>query len=110
MKEKLKEKGNTIFEDSAVKITSIRRRHIGAAIGKSWFKEECVVDRINVWSKICLKISYDLVKFKPHTSLTNSMRCYEQKITYSMQIILNISNIIKKEYDLITTDFNQPLQ
>lgn len=88
-----------------MKITSIRRRPIGAAIGKSWFKEECVVDRINVWSKIWLKISYDLVKFKPYTSLTSLMRGYRQKFTYCMQIIPNISSVISNKYDLITTDF-----
>ena len=54
IKEYFKEKAESSFEDSSVKLTSSRRRHLQAAIGKTSFKVEYFSEKENAWLKVSL--------------------------------------------------------
>ena len=49
-----KQKAESSFEDSSVKLTSSRRRHLQAAIGKTSFKVEYFSEKENAWLKVSL--------------------------------------------------------
>ena len=49
VRENAKERAQTIFHNTKIKITTDGQRHLGAVIGTANFKKNCMKEKINQW-------------------------------------------------------------
>ena len=104
VKNEFKEKAVKVFEGTRVKITTTGMRHLGAVIGSIAYKEEYMNEKINIWLQE-LQMLTNIAKSEPQATFSCFIAGYKHKFTYFMRTVPNISSLMKKIDDLITTEF-----
>ena len=79
-------------------------RHLRAVIGSITFKEEYMNEKVNIWLQE-LQMLTNIAKSEPQAPLSCFIAGYKHKFTYFMRTVPNISSLMKKIDDLITTEF-----
>ena len=102
VKNEIEEKAVKVFEETGVKITTTGMRHLGAVIGSITYKEEYMNEKINIWLQE-LQMLTNIAKSEPQAAFSCFIAGYKHKFTYFMRTVPNISSLMKKIVDLITT-------
>eukprot|EP00794_Sanderia_malayensis_P005131 gene5131-biopygen4184 len=93
-----------IFEGSNIRITSDGKRHLGAVIGSSIFKDDYVNEKIAEWIRE-IKLLSNIAKTEPQAAFNCFISGYKNKVTFFMRTIPGISENLKQLDQVILTDF-----
>ena len=104
VKNEFKEKAVKVFEGTGIKITTTGMRHLGPVIGSITYKEEYMNEKINIWLQE-LQMLTNIAKSEPQAAFSCFIAGYKHKFTYFTRTVPNISSLMKKIVDLITTEF-----
>ena len=88
------EEAKRIFNDTGLNITVDGRKHLGAAVGTSTFKNEYVAKKIDDWItqiETLAKIAW----VEPHLSYIAFVYGMQNKFTYTMRTLPNIREQLK---------------
>ena len=58
-----------MFSNTAIKLTTKGKRHLGAALGTKTFKDEYVQEKVDAWRKEIIKLA-DFAKTQPHAAFS----------------------------------------
>ena len=79
-----------VFCDTEVKITTLGRKHLGAAVGSPEYREVFMTEKVENWVKE-LKVLSKIANFAPQEAYTCFTAGYKHKLYYCMRTIPNIS-------------------
>ena len=104
MATKKEQDARLIFGDTKINITTEGKRHLGAALGSTAFKEQYVSDKVEEWCEE-LEILSTVAQTEPHAAYTAFVSGFRHKLTYTMRTIPGISHLLKKFDDILNTKF-----
>ena len=89
-----------LFKDAPINITVEGKRHLGAVIGTSQFREEYMADKVGKW---CTEINNltEVAKSQPHAAYAAYIHGEQHKFTYFLRTIADISDSLKPLDDAI---------
>ena len=90
----------TLFADTSIQITTEGKRHLGAAIGTTQFKNYFIKDKVDEWCKRLTKLA-NFAKTHPHAAYSGYILGEQHKYTYFLRTLPNISDILKPLDDII---------
>ena len=94
----------SIFADTEIKVTTEGKRHLGAVVGNTKFKEEYINEKIKVWIQEIRMLS-EIAKTEPQASYSCFVSGYRHKMTYCMRTVPGIEHLLQQLDDVITTEF-----
>ena len=104
VRENAKERAQTIFDNTKIKITTDGQRHLGAVIGTANFKQNYMKEKINQWIQE-LRILSKIAWYKPQAAYSCFITGFKHKPTYFMRTIPNIGKELKQLDDVVRTEF-----
>ena len=104
VRENAKERAQTIFHNTKIKITTDGQRHLGAVIGTANFKQNYVKEKIDQWIQE-LRILSKIAWYEPQAVYSCFITGFKHKSTYFMHTIPNIGKELKQLDDVIRTAF-----
>ena len=93
-----------LFSSSPINITVEGKRHLGAAIGSSSFKNEYMDNKVEKWVTN-IKALTDIAKTQPHAAYAAFIHGEQHKYTYFLRTIANISENLEPLDDVIDNVF-----
>ena len=93
-----------IFNNTNIQITTQGRRHLGAALGSSQFRNEYIMEKINKWVEQ-LHVLSEIAKIELQTAYTCFLSGYKHKFNYYMRTIPGIGKLLRKVDKVILTEF-----
>ena len=93
VKEQFIDSAKEIFKETGVKITNHGRKHLGAVIGSSQFKEEYVSKKVEDWVTSIQKLT-NIAKTQPQAAYCCYVNGFVHKFTYIMRTIPDISTLL----------------
>ena len=94
------DKATSAFKDTDIKITVEGKRHLGAIIGSSEYKEHYVSDTVDQWCRE-LNLLSEIAKIEPHAAYSGFVSGYKHKMNYVMRTIPGIGHLMKRVDDVI---------
>ena len=104
VRENAKERAQTIFDNTKIKITTDGQKHLGAVIGTANFKQNYMKEKINQWIQE-LRILSKIAWYEPQTAYSCFITGFKHKPTYFMRTIPNIGKELKQLDDVVRTEF-----
>ena len=104
VKEKATQRAFTVFQDTAIKITTEGQRHLGAVTGSSKYKREYVQNKTNELINE-IKVLSMITKTKPPAAYSCSITAFKHKPSYIMRTIPDISDQLNQLDEVITSEF-----
>ena len=92
VRENAKERVQTIFDNTKIKIATDGQRHLGAVIGTANFKQNFMKEKINQWIQK-LRILSKIAWYEPQVIYSCFITGLEHKPTYFMRTIPNIGKV-----------------
>ena len=92
-----------VFDDTNVQITQ-SRRHLGAALDTSRFRNEYIMEKVNKWVEE-LHVLSEIAKIEPQTAYTCFISGYKHKFNHYMRMIPGIGKLLRKVDEIIPTEF-----
>ena len=89
-----------LFHSSPINITVAGKRHLGAAIGSSEYKNEYIDEKVRIWVSNIKSLS-DIAKSQPHVAYAAFIHGEQHKYTYFLRTIAEISENLKPLDDAI---------
>ena len=89
VRENAKERAQTIFDNTTIKVTTDDQRHLGAVIGTANFKQNYMKEKISQWIQE-LRILNKIASYKPQAAYSCFITGFKHKPTYFMRTIPNI--------------------
>ena len=89
---------------SEVKITTEGRRHLGAVIGSTNYKEEYCNEKVNRWREEIEALS-DIAKSQPHSAYVAFTKGFKSKFTYFMRTISSFEDYVNPIEEAISELF-----
>ena len=93
-----------IFNDTNIQITKQGRRHLGAALRTSQFRNEYIMEKINKWVAE-LHVLSEIAKIESQAAYTCFLSGYKRKFNYYMRTIPGIGKLLRKVDEVILTEF-----
>ena len=93
-----------IFNDINIQIKTQGRRHLGAALGTSQFRNEYIIEKINKWVEE-LHVLSEIAKIEPQAGYTCFLSGYKHKFNYYIGTIPGIGKLLRKFDEVILTEF-----
>ena len=90
----------TLFADTSIQITTEGKRHLGAAIGTTEFKDSYIKGKVEEWCKRLKKLA-GFAKTHPHAAYSGYILGEQHKYTYFLRTLPNISAILEPLDDII---------
>ena len=82
-----------LLDDSNVNIKAEGKRHLGAIVGSEIYKREYVDDLVKDWnSQLCMLST--VAECQPLAAYSVFVSGFKNKLSYSMRIIPDISNLL----------------
>ncbi len=97
-----------MFKGTGIQITTEGKRHLGAVIGSSTFKEKYVSDLVDDWINQLKTLSI-IARVEPHLAFTAYTFGFQHKYTYFLRTIPNISSLLKRLDSAINEHFLKPI-
>ena len=104
VRENAKERAQTIFDKTKIKIITDGQRHLGAVIGTANFKQNYMKEKINQWIQE-LPILSKIVWYELQAAYSYFVIGFKDKTTYFMRTIPNIDKELKPLDDVVRTEF-----
>ena len=82
-----------MFNGTGINITDHGRKHLGAVIGSSKYKEEYVREKVDEWIASILRLS-NIAKTQPQAAYSCSVKGFAHKFTYFMRTIPDIRTLL----------------
>ena len=98
--ENSKERAQTIFDNTKIKITTDGQRHLGAVIGTANFKQNYMKEKINQWIQE-LHILGKIAWYEPQAAYSCFITGFKHKPTFFMRTIPNIDKELKQLDDVV---------
>ena len=92
-----------VFHASNIKITDSGKRHLGAVIGTTTFKNDFMNVKISQWIGE-LRTLIKVAETQPQAAYTCFISGFKHKFTYFMRTVPDISSLLQKVDDVITTE------
>ena len=89
-----------LFKQSPINITVEGKRHLGAAIGSSDYKNHYIDEKVNKWVSNIKSLS-EIAKTQPHVAYAAFIHGEQHKYTYFLRTIAGISENLKPLDDAI---------
>ena len=96
-------KATEVFTDIEIQITSSGKRHLGAVIGTTNYKEEYINEKIIMWLSE-IRMLCQIAKSEPQSAYTRFTTGLKHKITYYMRTVPKIGHLLQQLDDLILSD------
>ena len=93
-----------LCESSPISITVEGKRHLGAALGSSSFKNEYIDEKVSKWVSN-MKTLADIAKTQPHAAYAAFIHGEQHKYTYFLRTIAGISENLKPLDEMIENVF-----
>ena len=93
-----------IFNDTNIQITRQGRRHLGAALDTSQFRNEYIMEKINKWVEE-LHVLSEIAKIEPQAVYMCFLSGYKHKFNYYTRTIPDIGKLLRKLDEVILTEF-----
>ena len=93
-----------IFNDTSIQVTTQGRRHLGAALGTSQFRNEYIMEKKNKWVEE-LHLLSEIAKIEQQAVYTCVLSGYKHKFNYYMRTIPGIGKLLRKVDEVIPTEF-----
>ena len=103
-RENAKERAQTIFNNTKIKITTDGQRHLGAVIDTANFKINYMKEKVNQWIQE-LHILSKIACYEPQAADSCFITGLKHKPTYFMRTIPNIGEERKQLDDVVRTEF-----
>ena len=103
VRENAKERAQTIFDNTKIKITTDGQRHLGAVIGTANFKQNYMKEKINQWIQE-LRILSKIAWHKPQAAYSCFITVFKHKPTYFMRTTPNIGKELKQLDEVVKTE------
>ena len=104
VRENAKERAQTIFDNTKIKITTDVQRHLGAVIGTANFKQNYMREKINQLIQELSTLS-KIAWYEPQAAYSCFITGFKHKPTYFMRTIPNIGKELKQLDDVVRTEF-----
>ena len=88
------ENAKHLFSNTAIKITTNGKRHLGAALGTKTFKDEYVKEKVEAWCKEITKLA-DFAKTQPHAAFSAYIHGQQHRFTYFLRTIEGMEDYLK---------------
>ena len=89
-----------LFENSPINITVEGKRHLGATIGTTGFKEEYINEKVRKWTSNIESLA-EIAKSQPHAAYSAYIHAEQHKYTYFKRTLTEISENLKPIDDAI---------
>ena len=90
-----KDRAQTIFDNTKIKITTDSKRHLGAVAGTANFQQNYMKEKINQWIQE-LRILSKIAWYEPQAAYSCFVTGFKHKPTYFMRTISNIGKELKQ--------------
>ena len=94
----------TAFQSTDIKITVDGKKHLGAMLGSTKYKESYVVEKTDQWCKE-LSLLSEIAKIQPQAAYSCFVSGYKHKMNYVMRTIPNIGHLMERVDDIILSKF-----
>ena len=88
------ENSKLLFSNTAIKITTNGKRHLGAALGTKTFKDEYVQEKVEALCKEITKLA-DFAKTQPHAAFSPYIHGQQHRFTYFLRTIEGMEDYLK---------------
>ena len=93
-----------VFAGTDVQFTTEGKRHLGACVGSSNFKNKYCSDMVSKWCKE-VELLAEIAKFHPHSAYCGYVNGYQHKYTYYFRTIPGFEEYVKPLDDILTYVF-----
>jgi len=104
VKEGREETVKEAFQGTAVKITSVGARHLGAVLGTAAFKEEYIQEKVSGWIK-AMQVLSKFAKTQPHAAFATFTHCLQACWTFLCRTIPGAGIFLRPLEDCIRNEF-----
>ena len=104
VKEGKEDEAQRIFADTNIQITCEGKRHLGAVIGSTGFKEQYVKNKVQEWTKEVNKLS-EIARTEPHAAYTAFTFGLKHKWTYVSRTVPRIRDLMQPLENSIRNSF-----
>ena len=92
------------FANTSIKITIEGKRHLGAIVGSTKYKELYVNEKIDKWCKE-LNLLCEIANIQPQAAYSCFISGYKHKFNYIMRTIPNINHLMSRIDEIILNKF-----
>ena len=96
-------KATHTFNKTDIKITKNGKRHLGAVIGSTTYRDTYVSDKVNQWCNE-IRLLSRIANIEPQAAYSCFVSGYKHKLTYCMRTIPDIGHLLKQVDDVILTE------
>ena len=104
IKTEVEEKSKTIFQGSGVQITTEGKRHLGASLGSTKYKEEYLSSKVDEWIAQ-LRILSQIARTQPQAAYSAFITGFRHKISFYMRTISGVSTQLKPLDEVEQSEF-----
>ena len=104
IKPEVEGKAKTIFHGSGVQITTEGKRHLGASLGSTKYKEEYLSSKVDEWIAQ-LRILSQIARTQPQAAYSAFITGFRHKISFYMRTISGVSTQLKPLDEVEQSEF-----